>query len=80
MGVVGCRVLISAWAGWERTAEPDYYCAMVVHEVGHIAGLPHRDDGVMNERLEDNAIWDCAHWRTFARRHGLHVSHRAKRR
>lgn len=71
MGALGCRVLLSKQAAYWRRTEPDYYCAEVVHEVGHIAGLGHRDDGVMNARLERNRIWDCAHWKAFARRHGI---------
>lgn len=73
MGTLGSTVFLSSYAAYQRRAEPELYCAEVVHEVGHVAGLPHRDDGVMNEVLERNAIWDCAHWKAFARRQGMRV-------
>jgi hypothetical protein len=76
MAAVDCRVLLSNYAAYLRRTEPDYYCAEVVHEVGHIAGLEHHDDGVMNARLEENRIWDCAHWKAFARRHGIPLGRR----
>lgn len=78
MGATGCRVLLSSHAAYLRRHEPAYYCAEVVHEVGHVAGLPHRDDGVMNARLEENAIWDCAHWKAYARRHGIPLGRRSR--
>lgn len=72
----GCRILISEYGAMVRSIDPALYCADVVHEVGHIAGLEHRDDGVMNAQLDENRIWDCAHWKAYAKRHGFPLGRR----
>lgn len=76
MGTLGCTILLSNYAAYTRRTDPGLYCAEIVHEVGHIAGLGHRNDGVMNETVEDNAIWDCAHWKAYARHRGMPVRRR----
>lgn len=71
----GCRILISRAGSWlrhDREMAP-LYCADVAHEVGHLGGLPHSAAGLMADRaVEDSDIpWDCEHWRTYARLHGI---------
>ena len=37
---------------WWATAPKSDRCALVVHEAGHLAGLPHQDSGVMAAHAE----------------------------
>jgi hypothetical protein len=50
---------------WRRGGSDGYrdvVCAMVVHEVGHLAGLQHSDTGVMDETA--SAVpYACKQWR-----------------
>jgi hypothetical protein len=71
----GCRVLISSVAQAQRHSAPEWYCAFTVHEVGHLAGLPHTERGIMAADGPDSTEipWDCYHWRTFARRHHIPI-------
>jgi hypothetical protein len=73
--VATCRILISGDGAWLRHSRgmAPLYCADVVHEVGHIGGLSHTPTGLMAEHAidDDDIPWDCYHWRTYARRHGI---------
>lgn len=73
----GCRILISSISGAQRHMREvaPYYCGEVVHEVGHLAGLPHTPTGLMTG---DVIYWewlpyDCIHWRTYAKRHHIPI-------
>jgi hypothetical protein len=80
MAAQGCRILISSQGTWLRKAGPAWYCGDMVHEVGHIAGLPHSEKGLMAPVLDfENIPYECVHWKRFARRHGLHVSGASRR-
>jgi hypothetical protein len=71
----GCRILISSIVPVTRYWDPEYYCAFVTHEVGHLSGLGHTERGIMaaGQLYDDEVPWDCAHWRQFARRNGIAV-------
>jgi hypothetical protein len=70
----GCRILISSLMPAQRSLMPDWYCATVVHEVGHLAGLSHTETGIMSPTQSwEDIPWDCEHWKHFARAHGIHV-------
>jgi hypothetical protein len=64
-----CRILISHNAETtDRIVAPETYCMDVVHEVGHIAGLPHTPDGVMAAVTSlDDVPYYCRHVRAFRR-------------
>lgn len=49
------------------------YCMNVVHEVGHLAGIPHSETiGLMSAETDDRfAPWDCWHWRSAKKRLGV---------
>lgn len=76
----GCRVLISSQMPTLRYWNPDLYCGFVVHEVGHLAGLPHTESGIMAARgpYDDEIPWDCVYWKQAAHRMGIKV-HDARR-
>lgn len=45
----------------ERSSWRAYMCAVVTHELGHLAGLGHSAHGVMS--ITENAVpWDCRVW------------------
>lgn len=69
----GCRILLSNGGSVSRVAAPDRYCTEIVHEVGHLAGLPHTEHGVMSPVIEDDSDipYDCKHWQAAARRLGF---------
>jgi hypothetical protein len=68
----GCRILLSRYGSALRHALPALYCADVVHETGHLAGLGHTPTGLMAEELDEgDEPYDCVRWRAFARRHGI---------
>lgn len=73
----GCRILISSQMPNLRASDPEFYCAYVVHEVGHLAGLPHTPTGIMSgaeNGIEENGIeipWACMYWKHAARSMGI---------
>lgn len=72
MGAIpdGCRIFISSAGAAQRTQAPIWYCADIVHETGHLAGLGHTPTGVMSPKLQwgTDIPYDCQHWRAFRRR------------
>lgn len=58
-------ILISSTLMAYRQIDPPYYCAAIVHEVGHIANLPHTETGIMSPDMGDQIPWGCNH----AKRH-----------
>lgn len=55
-------ILISRTLQHARTGNPGLYCAVIVHEVGHVGGLDHSLTGVMSAggfRLRSSYPWDC---------------------
>lgn len=68
-----CRVLMSSAAVALREDAPQWYCAAIVHEIGHLAGLPHSATGIMAPSLDAVEVpYDCVRWRTV--RHRLYAS------
>lgn len=65
----GCRILLSRQGGALRVDAPVWYCAEIVHEVGHLAGLPHSARGIMAATVYADALpHDCEHWKRTARK------------
>lgn len=61
----GCRIWVKTEELQEaqrqpRTGEP-YLCLLVVHELGHTAGLEHSETGVMAAQPSE-VPWDCRRW------------------
>ena len=81
----GCRIWIKTeelQAAQEdpRSFEP-YLCLLVVHELGHTAGLGHSETGVMAAAASD-VPWDCRQWvqrRVQARRLRARLARRSRR-
>lgn len=71
--VAGCRILISRNGALLRRDNPEVYCASIVHEVGHIAGLSHTPAGVMAESGQGpgDTPHYCDYYRAFAHRYGI---------
>lgn len=71
----GCRILISRGGSsfrHNRDMAP-WYCAYVVHEVGHLAGLGHTQAGLMTdgELFWEWIPYDCVHWKRYAEQHRI---------
>ena len=81
----GCRIWIKteelrAAQRDPRSSEP-YLCLLVVHELGHTAGLGHSETGVMAAQASD-VPWDCRRWvqrRVQARTLQVRLARRARR-
>jgi hypothetical protein len=81
----GCRIWIKteelqAAQRQPRESEP-YLCLLVVHELGHTAGLGHSETGVMAAQASE-VPWDCHRWvqrRVQARMLRARLARRARR-
>ena len=81
----GCRIWIKTEELRAAQRQPGswepYLCLLVVHELGHTAGLEHTETGVMAAQASE-VPYDCSRWvqrRVKARRNQARLARRSRR-